>query len=118
MKTFLFSIAALALMIAVILCNSAYVKSITNEMESELKALTPCAQAPAEALLDRWYEEQTLLQLSVSTTDMTEIENHLTELCTAAQTNDKEAFERARALCLCGIARVRDLERFSLLHIL
>ncbi len=118
MKTFLFSIVTLALMIAVILCNSAYVKSVTNGMEGELKALPSCAQTPAEALLSRWREEQLLLQLSVSSMDMNEIENHLTELCTAAQTNDKEAFERARALCLCGIARIRDLERFSLLHIL
>ncbi len=49
---------------------------------------------------------------------MNEVETHLAELCVAARMNDKEAFERARALSLCGIARIRDLERFSLLHML
>lgn len=118
MKTFLFSLTALILIVAAILCNSAYVKNVTNEMENELTLLPLCAQAPAEALAERWHEEEVLLQLSVGAADMNEVETHLAELCVAARMNDKEAFERARALSLCGIARIRDLERFSLLHIL
>jgi hypothetical protein len=36
----------------------------------------------------------------------------------AASLNDEEAFEQERALALLDLARIRDLERFSFLHIL
>ncbi len=120
MKTFLFSVCALALLIGVIFINAAYVGRVTNDMQNDLKNLPACAQASeqAEKLLARWKSEEKLLALSVSATDMNELGNHLTELGAAARLNDEEAFERARALCLLGLARIQDLERVSFLHIL
>ncbi len=118
MKTFLFSIGALALMIVIIVCNAVYIKNVTGEMQRGLEELQSCDEVPSQALLARWRNEEKLLELSISATDMSEIANHLTELCVAARLEDKETFERARALCLCGIVRIRELERFSLLHIL
>lgn len=120
MKTFLFSICALALLIAIILANAAFVGRVTDEMKSGLQALPVCAQASeqARALLAHWEHEEKRLELSVSATDMNEVSNQLTVLCVAARLNDEEAFERARALCLLGLTRIRDLERFSFLHIL
>ena len=118
MRSFLLSAAVLVLMIALIVCNAAYVKGVTKELTESLNTLPPCALTAAEALLARWREVEHLLQLSVCATDMNEIEDHLTVLCAAARTNDEKAFEQARTLCLCGIARIRELERFSFLHIL
>lgn len=120
MKAFLFSIFALALLIAVIFVNAAYVGRITGEIYESVQHLPECAQATAQAqaLLTFWEKEERQLGLSVSATDINELGNHLTELCVAADQNDSEAFERARALCLLWLTRIRELERFSFLHIL
>ena len=120
MKTFWVSLGAMLLLIGAILANAVCVRRITGEMFDGLQALPSCAQASEEAqdILKQWKDREHFLQLSVSSTDMTEVGNHLSELCVAAQLKDEEAFEQARALCLLGLSRIRDLERFSLFHIL
>ena len=118
MKTFLFSVSVLILMVIAILFNSCYVKSATKAMEGALEELQTCDLAQSRSLWEHWQDTQKKLELSISAADMAEVSDHLTELCVAAQFENKEAFERARALCLDGIARIRDLECFSLLHIL
>ena len=120
MKTFWFSLSVMLVMIGAILANATYVKHITGEIYDDLQELPPCAQASEEAqeILEQWNDKEHFLQLSISSTDMTETKNYLSELCVAARLNDEEAFEQARALCLLGLSRIRDLERFSLFHIL
>ena len=120
MKTFLFSICALALLVGVILCNGVYVKNVTDEMEAVLLSLPQCqaASEEADALLSDFHARENLLGLSIPAADMREIGNYLTKLCVAARQNDEEAFEQARALCLADVMRIRELERFSFLHIL
>ena len=118
MKVFLFSTSVLALMIVAILCNGLYVKSITREMASGLTELPSCELSASQTLQARWEKAEKTLELSVSSSDLTEVSNRLTELCVAAAFENEEAFERARALCLDGIARIHDFERFSFLHIL
>ena len=120
MKAFLFSVCALVLLIGVILLNAAYVKRVTNELCGELQNLPECTKADAfaQALLERWETEEKRLELTVSATDMNDVENHLTALCLAVRLDDEKAFEQARALCLLGLSRIRDLERFRFLHIL
>jgi hypothetical protein len=118
MRSFLLSTGVLVLMIVLIVCNAVYVRGVTKEFAEKLNTLPPCTLAAAEALLARWREAEHLLQLSVCATDMNEIEDHLAVLCAASRTNDEKAFEQARTLCLCSIARIRELERFSFLHIL
>ena len=120
MKTFWFSLGTMLLMVGAILANAACVRHITDEMYDALQSLPPCEQTSEEAqdALEYWNDKEHFLQLSVSSTDMTEMEKQLTELCVAAQLKDEEAFEQARALCLLELSRIRDLERFSLFHIL
>ena len=120
MKTFLFSLCALALLVGAILCNAAYVRNFTGRMQQDLQSLPACAQAKeeADALLCCWQEKEKILELSISATDRKEVGDRLIELCVAARLDDEEAFERARALCLDSITRIQDLERFSFLHIL
>ncbi len=120
MKTFLFSLCALALLVGGILFNAAYVRNFTGKMQEGLRDLPACAQASEEAsaLLSWWQEKEKLLELSISATDRKEVGDRLIELCVAARLGDEETFERARALCLDSITRIQDLERFSLLHIL
>jgi len=120
MKSFLFSILALLLLITLILCNSFYVKDITARTQLALESLPSCETAgeQAEALLSDWQARKKLLSLSVCAADMSEVENRLTEICVATRLNDEKAFEQARSLCLLGLARIQDLERFSFLHIL
>ena len=120
MKVFIFSIFALALLIALIITNSFYVRNLTENAYLTLKEIPPVTQASdqAQALLQRWQAEEKILELSVAASEISEVTNRLTELCTAIQFKDEEAFERARALCLLGLARIHDYERFSFLHIL
>lgn len=120
MKAFLFSIFALALLVSIILVNAAYVGRVTDTMQLALQDLPQCSQAKekADALLTLWEKEETHLALSVSATDMNDVENHLIALHAAVRLNDEEAFERSRALCLVTVARIHDLERFRFLHIL
>ena len=120
MKAFLFSLFALGVLIAVIFCNAFYVRGVTKQAQDLLTAMPACADAGEEAqeLLSHWQAEKRLLELSVCATDMSEIENRLTELCVATRTKDEKAFEQARALCLLGLARIQELERFRFLHIL
>jgi hypothetical protein len=118
MKAFLFSTSVLTLMIIAILCNSFYVKDATKEVKATLQTMQSCDIVQSRALQERWQNMQKKLELSISAADMAEVSNRLTELCTAAEFKNEEAFERARALCLDGITRIQDLERFSFLHIL
>ena len=120
MKTFIFSLCALALLIAGILCNGFYIKNTTAEMEDALRSLPACESASEETkeLLFYFQEQERLLSLSVPAADMREIGNYLIKLCVSSVQNDQEAFEQARALCLADVARIRELERFSFLHIL
>ena len=120
MKTFLFSICALTLLVGAILCNATYVRNFTEKMQQDLRSLPACTQVgeEADALLSCWQEKEKLLELSISAADRKEVGDRLIELCVAARLDDEEAFERARALCLDSITRIQDLERFSLLHIL
>jgi len=120
MKSFWFSVCALALLIAVIICNGIYIQNVTSEMETALLALPACEMASKEAgaLFTYFQAKEKLLSLSVPAADMREISNYLTKLCVSATLSDKEAFEQARALCLADVARIRELERFSFLHIL
>ena len=120
MKGFVFSICALSILIAVILCNSAYIKRSGEELQNALNMLPDCAQATedAKALLEHWQKQKTLWELSVPNADITEIENLLTEINVASHQENEKTFERARALCLLAITRVCELERFSFLHIL
>ena len=118
MKTFLFSISVFTLMVVALLFNSYYVKTATKELAEALQELQTCDIAQSQILRERWQDTQKKLELSISAADMAEVSDHLTELCVAAQFESKEAFEQARALCLDDVARIRDLEYFSLLHIL
>ena len=120
MKTFIFSILMLLLLITVIFFNAHYVKDVTTNMQDGLEALPTCAQAneQAQALFSYWQAQEKRLELSVPATDMNDVSNRLTELCVATQAKDKEAFEQARALCLLGLMRIQEFERFSFLHIL
>jgi hypothetical protein len=120
MKSFLFSLLALGILIAVIIGNGFYVRDVASELSTKLEQLPECAQAKesAQALWRIWQKQEKHLELSVSTTDINDIGNHFTQLCVAARQNDKEAFEQARALCLLGLSRIHDFERFSFLHIL
>ena len=120
MKTFWFSLGTMLLMIGAILTNTVCVRRITSQIYHSVEALPDCEQAYGQAqdVLELWNEKEHFLQLSVSSTDMTEIENRLSELYVATSLNDEEAFEQARALCLLGLSRIRDLERFSFFHIL
>ena len=118
MKIFLFSIGILLLMVILIVCNSLYVKSITTEIAGDLAKLPACELAGSQALQERWAKAEKRMELSISSSDMDEVANYFAELCVAAEFENKEAFERARTLCLDGIARIHDFERFSFLHIL
>ena len=120
MRTFWISVGALTLLVIVILINAAYVGRITDEMQNSLQALPVCMQAEekAQALLDRWKKEKKVLELSVCAADIDELENQIFTLCVAARIGDEKAFEGARALCLLGLSRIQNLERFRFLHIL
>ena len=120
MKTFLFSVCVLTLLVGVILLNAGYVRSVTSKMCDELQDLPRCNQASdlAQAIRSHWDDKKSLLELSVAATDMNDVENQLTALCVAAKSENEEAFEQARALCLLAMARIRDLDRFRFLHIL
>ena len=120
MKVFLFSLFTLTLLIVLIVANGFYVRNLTENVCRTLNDLPPIAQAApqARALLQNWQAEEKTLELSVAASEISEVTNQLTELCTAIQFKDEEAFERARALCLLGLARIHDYERFSFLHIL
>lgn len=116
MKTFLVSMLMLGILLTAILCNTFYVRGVTEELKNELESLNTYEQA--QEILKRWESEADLLGLSVSATDINDVSDQLTELCTTARLKDEEAFERARALCLLGLTRIHDFERFSFLHLL
>ena len=120
MKSFLFSLLILGILIAVIIGNGFYVRGVASELSAKLGQLPECEQAKesAQALWAIWQKQEKRLELSVSATDISEIGCHFTQLCVAAEQNDKKAFEQARALCLLGLSRIHDFERFSFLHIL
>ena len=120
MKAFIFSICVLALLITAILINTLYVARVTSSMQEKLQVLPPCAQAReyAKDLLAFWKSKEKILELSVSATDISEVSERLTIIYAATSPLDEKAFEQARALCLDDIERIRDLERFTFLHIL
>ncbi len=120
MKAFLCSAAAFLLLVGVIIGNCVWVSRVTASVEQALQELPPAAEAlPAiERLLEDWQARETLLGLSIPANELEDVTDQLILLRAGAELGDAEGFARAKALCLENVARIRCLERFSLIYIL
>ena len=112
MKTFYASLAAFALLIALIVCNGIYVRRTTAELEMLLsKGADATAFSKAES---KWQEHKRLLSLSVSYEEMRELDNQFLAMRAAKNTNSTVTFEKARLLAVESLAHIREFEEFSI----
>ena len=120
MKTFLFSLLAQLVLLGAIVGNCFWVNHLTAHMEKELAALPECEQAgDALAQIEAyWQKRETVLGFSIPAGELERISNQLSTLRVSAQVGDPTEFAITRTLCAKEIARIRRLERFSLIYVL
>lgn len=120
MKTFLFALVAQALLLGTIIANCFWVDHLTAHVERALLALPACEQASEDVarLCAYWEARETALGFSIPTNELECIKNQLTTLSVCVETANETDFAQVRALCREEIARIRRLERFSLVYIL
>lgn len=115
MKTFYVSLLLLALLIAVIFLNTAFVQSTTGEMLRMLADLPPCdgAAEAVNALAAYWEEHKTAVGLSANEDALLDLETRLAELASAVEQKQASDFATATRLTRRAILRIRDAERFT-----
>ncbi len=115
MKTFIIAICTFSLLLGLIGWSVFFVNSTMNELEREITSLPPCAEADgalaqAEAF---WREKRTALSLSVSYSEIRDMDVSLAEMRAAVTEGDALQFETARLTALGAVDDIRRLERIT-----
>lgn len=118
MKSFIVSLCAFALLLALIICNYIFINRTADELEQLLLELEPEAIQGHNALNAYWERHRILMGFSVPNTEMQNFQERLTALLHAGSFRDPAEFERCRALALGALADLRRLERFSMENLL
>lgn len=122
MKGFIFTIILFSIMIAAILANVLFVKSITNQMTETIKSLNPIPCEDNNAILNEfdklWKKRSIWLSLSVTYEDIQELTDTLDALITANTNENPNQFKIYTELLLNSIDEIGRLEKLSAKNIL
>ena len=110
MKAFYASIIVFALLLVLILCNGAYVRRTTAEMQILLEK-EPTLLSNIEK---HWQMARRTLALSVSFDEIRMLDEHLLAMRAALETGARTDFERHRLLAIETLRRIREPEELSL----
>ena len=115
MKTFYASLLLLALLLAVIFFNTAFIRGTTEDMLHMLDKLPPCdsAEGAIHTLTVYWEEHKTAVGLSACEDAVLDLDTRLTELLCAAEQKEASDFATAARLTRKAILRIQDAERFT-----
>lgn len=115
MRTFIISIFTFSLLLLLIVWNMIFVNRAMDQLEREILALPACKNASgaleqAEAL---WCKKRTVLSLSVSYSEIRDLDVIFSEMRAAVSEGDTLQFETARLKSLGAIDDIRRLERIT-----
>ena len=117
MKAFVLSLAVFALLLTVILCNAAFVKRATEELNGQLDALTFADRREGAAALEAvWQKHRTRISFSVSFKDLSTFDRCVAELRRRVW-EDEADFERAVVAARCAVQDLCRLERLCVENI-
>jgi len=112
MKSFWVSVLIFCLLIAIIAWNSVYIHRVCKDLTETAEALPTCGEGAAAlaALTEKWEQESTYMELSVSHHSIDKINDCLYEWQSAVRAGDEAEYERCRYLFLSVINQILRAE--------
>lgn len=116
MKTFYATLSAFALMLVMICANALYIKNTARELTAQLRPFLSEERTEAEIaeLEAYWSKRKTVVGLSIPAETVWSIDEHLTEMRSAAARHDNDGMDTAARLALDAVSRMESIEGFSL----
>ena len=117
MKDFIISIILFSLLIAIIVCNSIYVKKEINILRDSVKSVpsidSPDCQLFINSLRDEWRDFKKIARLSLNYTEINRMDCLIEELNCHFETKNDNDFEHAKILMLNLLGEIVRLEKIS-----
>ena len=111
MKSLIFSLCALILLVGIIILNGVYIKNVTTDLENLAKKITWGDMESIDAFKVSWEENEHKICLSVSHKDIDNVNIAVSVLEEKQKTGEKDAFYEYRALLLEYVTEIKNKER-------
>lgn len=111
MKSLIFSLCALILLVGVIILNGIYIKNVTSDLEDIAERIAWQDMESIEAFKELWEENEHKICLSVSHKDIDNVNIAISVLEEKGESNEKDSFYEYRALLLEYVKEIRNKER-------
>ena len=111
MKSLIFSLCALILLVGVIILNGIYIKNVTSDLEDIAERIAWRDMESIESFKELWEENEHKICLSVSHKDIDNVNIAISVLEEKEKTGEKDSFYEYRALLLEYVKEIRNKER-------
>ena len=111
MKSLIFSLCALILLVGIIILNGVYIKNVTTDLENLAKKIAWQDMESIDAFKASWEENEHKICLSVSHKDIDNVNIAVSVLEEKQKTGEKDAFYEYRALLLGYVTEIKNKER-------
>ncbi len=117
MKSFLFAIGAVIILVVLVTANSIHISNVTNELEEMANKLTPEDESAISELSDFLKEREGVICLAVSHNDVDELNIAIEILLEKSKNGESDSFYEYKARLLNSIIEIRDKERLHIRNI-
>ena len=111
MKSLIFSLCALILLVGIIILNGVYIKNVTSELGEIAVSISWQDEASIENFKALWEKNEHIICLSVSHKDIDNVNIAISVLEEKIKSGEKDAFYEYRALLLGYVAEIKNKER-------
>lgn len=111
MKSLIFSLCALILLVGIIILNGIYIKNVTADLENEAMKISWQDEASIQDFRELWESNEHKICLSVSHKDIDNVNFALSVLESKQKDGEKDSFYEYRALLCEYIKEIRNKER-------
>ena len=118
MKSFLFSILAIAVLILIVTVNGIYVSNVTRKLEDMALDLKSGDVDTLKAIQKYWKKHETIVCFSVSHNDVDDLNIAIEVLIEKSTSSEDDGFYEYKARLLNSIAEMRNKERVHIHNIL
>lgn len=116
MKSFVFSICALAFIIVLVICNTIYVNKSTESLIKKIESID--YQKNAQPIIDAWEKDKFILCFSVTHKETDKIEESIYLLDKYIREENFQMASTTKFLLINYIEQIRDHEKLTINNIL